>query len=118
MPAIALLLALTLAACSTTEEAADATADTATDVANTTADVASEAYDAVTDAAGTVWNSVTDLFDDDSDADAAALLRPTSGNSAQGTVKFYETDDGLRAAVSLRDLSPGAHGFHIHQNPS
>jgi len=119
IPAVAaLFLALTLSACSTTEEAADATADVATDVADTTADVASDAYDAVTDAAGTAWNSVADLFDDDADADAAALIRPTSGNSAQGTVKFYESDDGLRATVSLRDALPGPHGFHIHQNPS
>ena len=124
-----LFVAFALSACATTEEAAEDTGDVAEEAtaetaefaeeaAEETADVATGAYAVVTDAAGTAWNSVTDLFDDDADADAAALLRPTSGNSAQGTVKFYETDDGLRAAVSLRDLSPGAHGFHIHQNPS
>lgn len=122
----ALALLLPLAACSTTEQAADATADTAedvaegtadvaTDVAEGTADVATDVYGAVTDAAGTAYDSVEDLFDDDA-FDAGALVRPTSAGSAQGTVRFDETDSGLRVHVSLRDLAPGNHGFHIHQN--
>jgi Cu-Zn family superoxide dismutase len=122
---LALLLVFALPACSTTEEVAEETADAgeevgeaAAEAAEETADVAEDVGDFVVDAAGTTWNTVTDLFDDDEDADAAALIRPTSGNSAQGTVKFYETDSGLRAAVSLRDASPGPHGFHIHMNPS
>ncbi len=119
-----LLLALVLPACSsaeqTAEDAADTTADVATDVANTTANVATAAAGAVTDAAGTVWNATTDLFDDDPDAAAAALVRPTTdpGASAEGTVRFRYDGDDLVADVSLRGLAPGAHGMHIHQYPN
>jgi Cu-Zn family superoxide dismutase len=137
---LALLLLIALPACSTTEEATEDAGDMAAEAVEETGDAANEAaeatagaaeevgeevgpvaegaWDTVTDAAGSAWNSVADLFDDDPETDAAALIRPTSGNSAQGTVKFYESDEGLRATVSLRDATPGPHGFHIHQNPS
>lgn len=119
MPAVAaLFLAFLLSACSTTEDAADTTADAATDVASTTADVAEDVGEAVYDAAGTAWNSVADLFDDDPELDDAALVRPTSAGTAEGTARFYEMDDELRVTVSLRGLDPGAHGIHIHQNAS
>jgi Cu-Zn family superoxide dismutase len=122
---LALGALLLFPACSTTERAADTTADAAEDVGDFTVNAAEETAEfaadvgvTVYDAAGTAWNATTDLFDDDADADAAALVRPTSTGSAQGTVKFYETDGGLRADVSLRDLSPGAHGIHIHEYAS
>lgn len=132
MQRLALLsvLLLALPACSsaenTAEEAADTTADVATDVADATADVATDAADvavdaadAVTDAAGSAWNATTDLFDDDPDVDAAALVRPTSasGARAQGTVRFMYEGDDLVADLSLRGLDPGPHGFHIHVTP-
>jgi Cu-Zn family superoxide dismutase len=113
---LTVLLLLALSACSTTEEVTEDAGDLAAEGAEATAEVAEETAGFVVDAAGTAWDTVTDLFDDDADADAAALVRPTDAGSAQGTVKFYETDDGLRVHVSLRDLSPGDHGFHIHQN--
>lgn len=120
---LALFALLLFPACSTTERAADATADAAEDVgdfasdaAEETADVAEDVGETVYDAAGTAWDATTDLFEDDDDADAAALVRPTSAGSGQGTVKFEETDGGLTVSVSLRDLDPGMHGFHIHQN--
>ncbi len=123
--ALALVAFLLFPACSTTERAADTTADAAEDVgdfaadaAEETADVAADVGEAVYDAAGTAWNATTDLFDDDEDADAAALVRPTMAGSAQGTVKFEETDGGMMISVSLRDLDPGAHGIHIHANGS
>jgi len=116
MPAIALVLAFTLSACSTTEEAADATAETATDVAEEAGDVAMQAADAVTDGAENVYASVADYFDDDADADAVALVRPTAGSDVQGVVRFEQMDDGTEVYVSLRGLDPGAHGVHIHEN--
>ncbi|MEP0547854.1 MAG: superoxide dismutase family protein [Rhodothermales bacterium] len=122
---LALFALLLFPACSTTERAADTTADAAEDVgdftvnaAEETAEFAADVGETVYDAAGTAWDATTDLFDDDDDLDAAALVRPTSAGSAQGTVKFYEMDDALRVTISLRDLDPGMHGFHIHQNPS
>jgi Cu-Zn family superoxide dismutase len=35
-----------------------------------------------------------------------------------GTVKLSDGADGLTLTPSLKKLTPGAHGFHIHQNPS
>ena len=35
-----------------------------------------------------------------------------------GTVKLSDTDKGLVLDPDLGELSPGKHGFHIHQNPS
>ncbi len=123
--ALGALCLLAFAACSTTERAADATADAAEDVADATVSAAQETGEfaadvgtTVYDAAGSAWDATTGLFDDDDDLDAAALVRPTSAGSVQGTVKMYETDDAVRFTVSLRDLDPGMHGFHVHQNPS
>ena len=35
-----------------------------------------------------------------------------------GTVTFADSDQGLVITPDLHQLSPGAHGFHIHQKPS
>lgn len=35
-----------------------------------------------------------------------------------GTVTFSDSEQGLAIKPDLKKLSPGAHGFHIHQNPS
>ena len=35
-----------------------------------------------------------------------------------GTVRFSGTDNGVFVQVNLQGLPPGAHGFHIHENPS
>lgn len=122
---------LLFSACQTTEEAANTAAEGAEDAAQATADVANDAANAVSgpvntaagavsDAAGTVWNAATDLFTDDPEADAAALVRPTTapGSRAEGTVTFTNRGNDLMVNISLRGLAPGVHGFHIHQNPS
>ena len=46
---------------------------------------------------------------------AMALVRPTKGNAVTGTVTFTKTDDGVRVVVDLEGLTPGEHGFHIHE---
>ncbi len=46
---------------------------------------------------------------------AVALLHPTAGNSVEGRVAFTQAEDGVKVAVSLRGLTPGKHGFHIHE---
>ncbi len=35
-----------------------------------------------------------------------------------GTVRAVDTKDGLVLTPDLKDLPPGAHGFHVHDNPS
>lgn len=35
-----------------------------------------------------------------------------------GWIRAFDTPKGLRLVPRLTGLSPGAHGFHVHQNPS
>jgi len=46
---------------------------------------------------------------------AEAPLAPTKGNTASGMVKFTEVDGGVVIDASVTGLSPGKHGFHIHE---
>ncbi len=46
---------------------------------------------------------------------AICVLSPTAGNEVQGSVTFTQTDDGVLIEASLSGLTPGKHGFHIHQ---
>ncbi|MBD5801920.1 Superoxide dismutase-like protein YojM precursor [Azoarcus sp. Aa7] len=46
---------------------------------------------------------------------AEAPLAPTKGNTVSGTVKFTEVDGGVLVDASVTGLSPGKHGFHIHE---
>lgn len=47
---------------------------------------------------------------------AVAHLAPTEGNTVTGIVSFSSEDGGVRVVVELENLSPGDHGFHVHQN--
>ena len=47
---------------------------------------------------------------------AYANLKPTRGNTAVGTVTFLNSANGVDMQVLIRGLSPGAHGFHVHEN--
>lgn len=45
-----------------------------------------------------------------------ANIVPLMGDkNIHGTVKFIETDKGLKVIANLKGLPPGKHGFHIHQ---
>jgi Cu-Zn family superoxide dismutase len=46
---------------------------------------------------------------------ARASLAPTAGNQASGNVTFETRGERLRVMAKLAGLSPGAHGFHIHE---
>ena len=46
---------------------------------------------------------------------AVAVVHPTEGHRARGTVSFREEADGVRITVNLTGLEPGEHGFHVHQ---
>jgi Cu-Zn family superoxide dismutase len=48
---------------------------------------------------------------------AIAVLHPTQGNQAKGTVRFtQEGKDGVKVVADLTGLTPNSsHGFHIHE---
>jgi len=46
---------------------------------------------------------------------AIAVLHPTEGNEARGLVTFTKVGEGVQIVVDLQGLTPGKHGFHIHQ---
>lgn len=46
------------------------------------------------------------------------LLGPDGSSQAAGTVTISETRYGLVLTPNLHGLTPGMHGFHVHQNPS
>jgi Cu-Zn family superoxide dismutase len=46
---------------------------------------------------------------------ATAMLRPASGSRVSGEVSFADIGYGLRVTGKVTGLSPGMHGFHIHE---
>lgn len=46
---------------------------------------------------------------------ASATLKPTSGNTAAGTVTFTQKGDKVEVTAEVTGLSPGPHGFHVHE---
>jgi Cu-Zn family superoxide dismutase len=47
---------------------------------------------------------------------ASAVLAPTQGNVVVGTVLFVqEMDGGVRLVAEVSGLTPGPHGFHVHE---
>jgi Cu-Zn family superoxide dismutase len=46
---------------------------------------------------------------------AIAVLHPTKGNSVEGVVTFTKTGDAVKVVANLTGLTPGKHGFHIHE---
>jgi len=44
-----------------------------------------------------------------------AVLHPTEGNKARGIVIFTKIAEGVQIVADIEGLSPGKHGFHIHE---
>ncbi len=49
---------------------------------------------------------------------AVSLADAGGVGKALGTVRIVESPHGLVFMPLLRDLPPGVHGFHVHENPS
>ena len=43
------------------------------------------------------------------------MLHPTAGNKVSGTVTFTPVADGVQVHAELMGLTPGKHGFHVHE---
>ncbi len=46
---------------------------------------------------------------------AVAIIYPTVGNKTHGIVTFTKVDAGIKVVADIEGLTPGKHGFHIHQ---
>ncbi len=46
---------------------------------------------------------------------AIAVLHPTKGSKVEGTVTFTKSGDETKVVAELTGLTPGKHGFHIHE---
>lgn len=72
-------------------------------------------------AAGTVFTALG-AFAEPKDAkemgtpsEAVAVLLPTKGNKTRGVILLKQRDGFVHIVGKVRGLSPGKHGFHIHQ---
>ena len=50
-----------------------------------------------------------------SNSSAEALLGPTKGTTTTGTVVFMQKGNDIEVTAHVAGLTPGAHGFHIHE---
>lgn len=46
---------------------------------------------------------------------AVAKLKPAEGQNVSGTVTFTKVADGVRVVADVNGLTPGKHGFHVHE---
>jgi len=60
-------------------------------------------------------NESPSVFKDSSPLVATVILSPATGSNVRGTVNFFQSKDTVRVEASLTGLTPGLHGFHIHE---
>lgn len=99
-----ILVALLLAGCDMSDqpvqEARSTSMDKAANKANPTAIETNERSD---------QNLVS------SEVVAISRFREGEGYSASGKIRFYQESEGVRISGEVTGLSPGQHGFHIHE---
>lgn len=55
------------------------------------------------------------ISQDENVLSAVCILHPTDGSIANGIVKFIQTSKGIKITADVEGLTPGKHGFHIHE---
>jgi len=48
-------------------------------------------------------------------SEAVAVLQPVEGSGVHGIVTFTKVDGGIKIIADVEGLTPGKHGFHIHE---
>lgn len=61
------------------------------------------------------WTGCTETLLGPRTDTAVAVIHPTTGNSVYGTVTFTKESGRVRIVANVIGLSPGDHGFHIHE---
>src|ERR1700752_642384 len=46
---------------------------------------------------------------------ATATLAPASKSKVKGTIEFTEVEGGVGVVANLQGLTPGDHGYHVHE---
>lgn len=46
---------------------------------------------------------------------AEAVMRPVKGSATAGLITFTQVGENVRIKAHITGLTPGAHGFHIHE---
>ncbi|HSB04085.1 MAG TPA: superoxide dismutase family protein [Thermodesulfobacteriota bacterium] len=49
------------------------------------------------------------------DSKAVVVLSPTKGSAVSGVVTFTKVEGGVKIVGDVTGLTPGKHGFHIHE---
>ncbi|HEY4271776.1 MAG TPA: superoxide dismutase family protein [Candidatus Udaeobacter sp.] len=65
--------------------------------------------------AGSIALAQTPVAKSAESAKGIAVLHPTAGNKVSGTVTFTPVADGVRVHAEITGLTPGKHGFHVHE---
>ena len=64
-------------------------------------------------------SATEDVIDDlDDERRATAQIAPLGGGDVEGTVTFTQMGDRVHVSADITGLSPGLHGFHVHEGTS
>jgi len=61
------------------------------------------------------WAVSGAAMDESAVAKGVAVLSPTKGNNVSGVVTFTKVEGGVMITADVTGLTPGKHGFHIHE---
>lgn len=68
--------------------------------------------------AGCTQNTETEMMSTEKGMEHSTLvatMMPVNNSGVYGSVTFSKTDDGVSIEGSFEGLTPGSHGFHIHE---